>query len=122
MKQWLMWCVQSSSISVLVNGSPTPPFPMQKGLIQGDPVSSFLFNIVSESLNFIISSAKEKGLIEGILVGKDKVEVTHLKFADDALVFLPKNECVIKNFRRLLDCFGIMSGLKINYQKFVLAL
>lgn len=38
--QWVVWikaCVNSASAFVLVNGSPTPPIKLQKGLRQGDP-------------------------------------------------------------------------------------
>lgn len=55
---WLMGCVTSASISILVNGSPTEPFPMHKGLGQGDYISSFLFTLVCEALNFVIMQAR----------------------------------------------------------------
>ena len=45
---WVVWinnCLKSSSISVLVNGSPTVEFKPKNGLRQGDPLAHFLFLI-----------------------------------------------------------------------------
>lgn len=83
-----MWCVSTASMSsMIVNGSPCEPFKFQKGLRQGDPISSFLFNIVSKALNFVISEACSKDLIFGIRNGRDNIELTHLQYADDTLLF-----------------------------------
>lgn len=32
MRFWLLWCVRSARLSMLVNGSPTVPFHVQKSL------------------------------------------------------------------------------------------
>lgn len=66
MIKWLLWCVITTSISVLLNGVPSEPFKIHKALRQGDPISSFSFNIVAESLNFVILEAFSNGLISGL--------------------------------------------------------
>ena len=35
--KWIMNCVTSASLSIILNGSPLKPFKMEKGLRQGDP-------------------------------------------------------------------------------------
>lgn len=70
-----------------------------------------------ESLTFIVREACNKGLISGVEIGKDRVMVTHLQYADDTILFLPKDTNALLNYRSLLDCFSIMSGLQINYNK-----
>ncbi|GJY35882.1 RNA-directed DNA polymerase, eukaryota, partial [Tanacetum coccineum] len=52
-------CLISSSASILVDGSPTNEFQFQQGLRQGDPLSSFLFLLVMESLHISFVRAME---------------------------------------------------------------
>ncbi|GLT37028.1 hypothetical protein SLA2020_113700 [Shorea laevis] len=55
--KWRMWikeCLQTASVSILVNGSPTDEIKMERGIRQGDPIAPFLFLIVAEGLNVLI--------------------------------------------------------------------
>ena len=86
--RWCNWsrtCLQSALVSVLINGAPTEEFKMNRGLRQGDPLAPFLFLAVAECLNALMCEAREKGLFEGLAVGKEKVEISHLQYADDAI-------------------------------------
>ncbi|GKV09172.1 hypothetical protein SLEP1_g20714 [Rubroshorea leprosula] len=117
---WRMWiheCLQSSTISVLVNGSPSKQFSVSKGLRQGDPLSPFLFLIVAEGLNGLMSSAVEKELYKGVTVGKDAVMITHLQFTDDTIFFGEATENNIMVIKSIMRTFELISGLKINLQK-----
>lgn len=117
MVKWIMWCVSTSSVLVMVNGVPCEPFRMNRGLRQVDPISSFLFNIVDEPLNFVINKPYSKGLISGIHVGENRVQFTHLQYADDTILFILKDSTTVINYRRLLECFRIMTGLEIRFSK-----
>jgi reverse transcriptase-like protein len=115
--RWIMNCVSSASLSIIVNGSPLKPVKIEKGLRQGDPLSPYLFILVSEALVCILKKAEELRLIESVTIGKDKVNIKHLQFADDTLIFVPRKDAVVTNYFRILDVFALMSGLYLNYDK-----
>ncbi|CAL5336186.1 unnamed protein product [Camellia sinensis] len=114
---WIRSCISTSRISVLVNGSPTAEFSPQRGLRQGDPLSPFLFTIVAEGLNILLERAKEQGMIRGASVGHQELIISHLQFADDTIIFCEANWDEIRVLKRILRCFEVMSGLKINFHK-----
>ena len=61
--------------------------------------------------------AKEYSLINGFEMGKEKVMVSHLQFADDTLFFIKNDDHSLNNLIMLLDVFCSASGLKINLAK-----
>ncbi|XP_071739988.1 uncharacterized protein [Rutidosis leptorrhynchoides] len=42
-KHWILSCLNSPSISILINGLPTNEFKLERGVHQGDPLSPFIF-------------------------------------------------------------------------------
>ena len=112
-RKWVMNCISSASMSILINGSPTKPFNMEKG----DPLSPFLFILVAEVLNKMILKAVDKGIIQGLDIRKNKVRLTHLQFANDTILFCPAEDMSLINYKRILDCIGLMSRLSINFEK-----
>jgi hypothetical protein len=64
-----------------------------------------------------------RGLILGFTVGSSKlnqVNIAHLLFADDTLVFCGANESQIRHIGALLVCFEVVASLKVNLSKFAL--
>lgn len=116
-REWIKQCLTTALVSVLVNGSPTTPFKMERGLRQGDPLSPFLFVIAIEAYNQIMKRAIGRNLFQGVDLGSEGVNVSHLQFADDTLVYCPAKRKFLTNLRRILDCLQLLSGLKINYSK-----
>ena len=119
-KQWIGWireCISTVKMSILVNGSPTAEFQTFRGLRQGDPISPFLYLIVTEGLSRMLDLARHRGSFKPVEVGSDKVAVSLLQFADDSIIV---GDWSLENLRMVkcvLRCFELASGLKINFQK-----
>lgn len=103
--------------SILVNESPTQEFKFERGLRQGDPLSPLLFNIVEEVFHRFMERAEEYGLVEGIRLKEGMNSISHLQFADDTIVFLKPSLANVQNLKKILQCFQLSSGLKINFGK-----
>ncbi|GJY33676.1 putative RNA-directed DNA polymerase, eukaryota, reverse transcriptase zinc-binding domain protein [Tanacetum coccineum] len=110
-------CLSSASISVLINGSPSKEFKMERGLRQGDPLSPFLFLLVVEALQIAILEACSKGFFKGVSLAEGGVNISLLQYADDALFFGEWSRLNAKNLILILKCFENASGLKINLSK-----
>ncbi|XP_071703854.1 uncharacterized mitochondrial protein AtMg01250-like [Rutidosis leptorrhynchoides] len=104
-RNWMEACFRSAYISVLVNGSPTKEFNIQRGVRQGDPLSPYLFIIASEGLNVLANIAARDRLIRGVEIGVNKVCASHLQFADDTIFFGEWSKSNVKNVHKTLGCF-----------------
>jgi hypothetical protein len=120
---WIVHCISSVRFSVLVNGTPTGFFSSSLGLRQGDPLSPLLFVIVMEALSKLFSITVQRGFLSGFSVGSGSngvINISHLLFAGDTLVFCGANPDHLHYLRLLFLSFEAISGLKINLAKLVL--
>lgn len=69
---------KNAKVAILVNESPKNEVSMSRELGQGDPLIPLLFLIAGEGLNGIIKEAKSHGMLSGVKVGKEKIEITNL--------------------------------------------
>lgn len=90
---------------------------MYLNLEQGDPLSPFLFIIAMEGLHLAIKSACNNGLIHGFETPNNGPCISHLFYADDALIVGKWSSSNLKNITRILKCFHVVSGLKVNFNK-----
>lgn len=114
---WIRGCIETTTSSVLVNGSPTKEFPFERGLRQGDPLAPFLFLMVAEGLGGLVREAVEKNLFEGVQVGREELKISLLQFADDTLFFGEASLRNIITLKSILRCFELASRLKVNFFK-----
>jgi hypothetical protein len=117
---WIKHCISSVQFSVFINGSPSGFFGSSRGVRQGDPLSPFLLVLVMEAFSKMISDIYSRGLISAFSVGtreNGRVDVSHLLFADDTLVFCRADASQISYLGALLVCFEMVSRLKVNLTK-----
>jgi hypothetical protein len=125
-EKWCLWIqhfISSVRFSVLIIGVPSGFFGCSRGVRQGDPLSPFLFVLVMEAFSRMLGAFTERGLISGFSVGSSgqvRVNVSHLLFADDTLVFCGANSSQIRHLGALLVCFEAAAGLKVNLSKSIL--
>ncbi|KAL7167071.1 hypothetical protein ACSBR2_037692 [Camellia fascicularis] len=65
----------------------------------------------------LFQRAKALGLIKGAVIGHKETNVTYLQFVDDTVVFCKAEEQEILNVKRILRCFEVLFGLRINFYK-----
>ena len=116
-RNWINACMQSATVSVLINGSPTKEFAPSRGLRQRDPLAPMLFNIVAEGLTGMMRVATNKDLFRSYLVGKQKEPVNILQYADDTVFVGEVSWDNIIVLKAMLRGFEMASGLKINFSK-----
>lgn len=83
--KWIRCYVESMSMSVLANVSSMEEFKGERGLSQGDPLTPFLFIMVSEGLGGLMKEAVKKELFEGVHFGEMNFSIFILQFEDDTL-------------------------------------
>ncbi|KAL4282530.1 hypothetical protein GQ457_16G016200 [Hibiscus cannabinus] len=106
----ILECASIAKVSNLQNGSPTKEFKTLKGLQQGDPISPFLFIVVTEAMHLLFKKAEEGKLTEGIKNLVPHKAITHLQFVDGTILFLRPCKEYIINTIRILRCFEMCSG------------
>jgi len=118
--KWISWirgCMESATVSVLVNGSPMEEFKPFRGLRQGDPLAPFLFLVVTEGLVGLVRQVVKARLFSGIKIGRKEAEVCILQFADDTVFFCENSYSNVVTLKAILRGFELASGLKINFHK-----
>ncbi|KAA3486702.1 reverse transcriptase [Gossypium australe] len=83
----VMRCVCSVSYSISLNGMCSDWFSPSRGLRQRDPLSPYLFFICAEGFSTLLEDAKQRGPMRGATVGRERVSINHLFFADNCILF-----------------------------------
>jgi hypothetical protein len=75
---WIMECVTTTTLSVLVNGGISKHFKPSRGLRQGDPLSPYLFIMCQEILARLIDRDQAVGSISGVKMGRGGPNFTNV--------------------------------------------
>ena len=115
--QLIFACIRSVSYSIMLNSQPHDLISLIRGLYQGDPLSPYLFLLVTEGLHALFRKAEGKGDISGVSLCPAGPQISHLLFADDNLVFCRASvfECI--KIQSILYSYEQVSGQSINRGK-----
>ncbi|XP_074314655.1 uncharacterized protein LOC141649885 [Silene latifolia] len=114
----LIWeCISTVSYRILINGAPSSTLTPTCGLRQGDPLSPYLFIICMEVLSRQLSRAEKTGMLTGLKISRYAPTVSHLFYADDALICCKATPTAFDALRDLFKDFESASGQMINLNK-----
>ncbi|CAL1412078.1 unnamed protein product [Linum trigynum] len=118
-ERWIQECLQSTSFSVQINGTPTGYFSPSRGLRQGDPLSPLLFVLCTKGFAAILRKAIADKRLGGVKVAPRAPHISHLFFADDSYLFLRGNLHECENLIEVLNEYEELSGQRVNLDKSV---
>ncbi|RVW17365.1 hypothetical protein CK203_069145 [Vitis vinifera] len=78
---WMKWCISTISLSILVNGSSSGFFQSSRGLMQGDPLSLYLFVMIMEAFSSLLRNTVDGGFVSACKArsrGGEGAKVSHL--------------------------------------------
>ena len=98
-------------------GGKLDSFKPSRGIRQGDPLSPYLFILCMEYLGFLINKGCMAKKWVPMKASKENVEVSHLFFADDLMLFAKANESGAKTIKEVLAKFCDESGQLVSMDK-----
>lgn len=88
-----------------------------RGLLQGDPLSPYLFILCAEGLSSLILDAEERNAVFGVSICRGAPSVSHMMFADDCFLFFQTDETQAQIMKNILVTYEAASGQAISIPK-----
>ncbi|GKB17548.1 RNA-directed DNA polymerase, eukaryota, reverse transcriptase zinc-binding domain protein [Tanacetum coccineum] len=114
---WVMTCVSSAAFSICVNGERFGYFKSGRGLRQGDPMSPYLFTLVTEVLTLMVQRKVANSNHFKYHWGCKEIQLTQLCFAGDLLMLCNGDYKFVEVLKEGLMEFSKTSGLIPNMNK-----
>lgn len=107
--------LRTGKTATFLNGVPENWFSCAKGLHQGDPLSPYLFIIVTDILRRLIDEACRSGVLHHSTGVTGCCPV--LQYVDDTLTLVRGHLDDVAEVKGILDAFAAATGLVINFHK-----
>jgi hypothetical protein len=114
---WIMVCVRSVRFAVRINGHIHGSFAPTRGLRKGDPLSPYLFLLVSEALTCILKKENTAGRITPLKVARNVSGISHLLFSNDSLLFFKATSEEARAVDSALNFFQRCTGQLLSPNK-----
>jgi hypothetical protein len=114
---WINVILQSTYLSVSINGKSQGYFSCSRGVRQGDPLSPLLFCLAEDVLSRSISKLVAQGSLSQIKGTRNVMIPSHSFYADDILIFCKGNLSGLRALKDLFDSYALQSGQRINTAK-----
>lgn len=101
----------------ILNETKQPSFKYTRGIRQGDPLSPYLFIMAMEYFSISIAQAINFKTWKTFKLWKNDLEISHLLFADDVLLFEKANNSSIHTIKAVIQDFYQSYGMEINLEK-----
>ncbi|KAL9683059.1 hypothetical protein QQ045_014873 [Rhodiola kirilowii] len=114
------WCdlifrnISNCYYSVLWDGSSFGHFKSNQGVRQGDPLSPSLFVICMEVFSRMIHHGGRSGRIEPFFTKTGVVQISHLLYADDMLIFTNGLKHSLERLLAIINLYCANSGQQLN--------
>ena len=92
---------------MLINGTSEGFFSPSRGIRQGDPISPFLFILLSEALGRYLKQQKLESSLKGLKISNINNPKTHQQFANETLLYVEAS----------IEEANVLSSSLINYVK-----
>ena len=115
--KWILTCMSSVAYSFNINGERRGFVKPSRGLRQGDPLSPYLFLLVTEGFSNLLTKSMQGNRLTGLKVAHSCPALSHLFFADDTLIFCRANKEEAGEVMQILKQYGEASGQIVNMEK-----
>lgn len=96
---WIMECITTTSISVLVNGISGEQFKSKKGISREILISLYLYHLCGISWQYVLSMSTISKSSIGIKMAKNDSIIPYLIFADDCMIFYKATSSKARNVK-----------------------
>ncbi|XP_074342149.1 uncharacterized protein LOC141679584 [Apium graveolens] len=105
-----MQCFTSVKYSIYHGGKVFGSIIPERGIRQGDPLSSYLFLICMEGLSALIQHREQHKLLRGVQMARGSPILSHMLFADDSYIYYAATSDSTTQVLNVLDIYELASG------------